>query len=54
MGTAKAYKFQHNDYEDLEEKLKKYYALKQIIFSIYVVTESVFQWMVIAQILSRF
>ena len=42
MGTAKAYKFQHNDYEDLEEKLKKYSAFQTAAFSIYVVTESVF------------
>src|SRR5574343_641 len=42
MGTAKSYKFQHNDYEDLEEKLKKYSALQTAAFSIYVVTESVF------------
>lgn len=42
MSHAKAYKFQHNDYEDLERLLQRFAALNQIEVSVYVVTESVF------------
>jgi 7-keto-8-aminopelargonate synthetase-like enzyme len=40
----KAYKFNHNDFEDLE----KFFTESDT--TIYIVTESVFQWMVIVQI----
>jgi 8-amino-7-oxononanoate synthase len=41
----KAYKFNHNDFEDLEKLI-----LRNPDTTIYIVTESVFQWMVIVQI----
>jgi 7-keto-8-aminopelargonate synthetase-like enzyme len=43
--NAKAYKFNHNDFEDLEKLI-----LRNPDTTIYIVTESVFQWMVIVQI----
>lgn len=42
MSHAKAYKFQHNDYEDLESLLQKFVTLSEVEVSIYIVTESVF------------
>ena len=47
MGVAKHLKFSHNNIEDLERKLNKFANQYE---NIYVVTESVFQWMVILQI----
>lgn len=41
LGTATAYKFSHNDLEDLERKLKKH-SLAATYEQIYVLTESVF------------
>lgn len=40
LSNAKAYKFQHNNLEDLEEKLKKYRATNQN--EIYIITEMLF------------
>jgi 8-amino-7-oxononanoate synthase len=45
LSNAKAYKFNHNDFEDLEKLI-----LRNPDTTIYIVTESVFQWMVIVQI----
>jgi 7-keto-8-aminopelargonate synthetase-like enzyme len=42
---CKKYKFNHNDFEDLEKLI-----LRNPDTTIYIVTESVFQWMVIVQI----
>ena len=42
MSHAKAYKFQHNDYEDLEQLLNKFLASNSQLPTIYIVTESVF------------
>ncbi|SEP74110.1 aminotransferase class I/II-fold pyridoxal phosphate-dependent enzyme [Flavobacterium urocaniciphilum] len=42
MSHAKAYKFNHNDYEDLESKISKHFETKSENQSIYIVTESVF------------
>ena len=42
MSHAKAYKFQHNDYEDLEQLLNKHLASNSPLPTIYIVTESVF------------
>lgn len=42
MSHAKSYKFQHNDYEDLEQLLNKLPASNSQLPTIYIVTESVF------------
>ena len=45
MSHAKSYKFQHNDYEDLEQLLCKFVVLSEVegkLPTIYIVTESVF------------
>jgi 8-amino-7-oxononanoate synthase len=42
MSNAKSYKFQHNDYEDLESKIAKLQTSNSEFQSIYIVTESVF------------
>lgn len=42
LGTAKSFKFKHNDLDDLENKLKKYHIEHNCDSSIYIVTESVF------------
>lgn len=42
MSHAKSYKFQHNDYEDLEKKIAKIQPLNTKQTAIYIVTESVF------------
>lgn len=42
MSHAKAYKFQHNDYEDLEQLLLKFATSSNQLPTIYIVTESVF------------
>ena len=42
MSNAKAYKFQHNDYEDLEQLLNKFPTPNFQLPTIYIVTESVF------------
>jgi 8-amino-7-oxononanoate synthase len=45
MSHAKSYKFQHNDYEDLEVLLQKFVILSEVegkLPTIYIVTESVF------------
>lgn len=42
MSHAKSYKFQHNDYEDLEVKISKLQDSKSQTQTIYIVTESVF------------
>ena len=51
MSNAKSYKFNHNDFEDLEEKVKKFQVSSllrqshfqaQVKFQVYIVTESVF------------
>ena len=42
MSYAKAYKFQHNDYEDLEQLLNKFQDSNSQLPTIYIVTESVF------------
>lgn len=42
MSHAKSYKFQHNDYEDLESLLKRFVTLSGVEVSVYIVTESVF------------
>lgn len=42
MSHAKSYKFQHNDYEDLELLLSKFPASNFQLQTIYIVTESVF------------
>lgn len=42
MSHAKAYKFQHNDYEDLEQLLHKLPTSSSQLLTIYIVTESVF------------
>ena len=42
MSHAKSYKFQHNDYEDLEAKISKIQIPNSEIQTIYIVTESVF------------
>jgi 8-amino-7-oxononanoate synthase len=45
LSNAKACKFNHNDFEDLERLIQK--DLKPKTTSIYIVTESVFLWMAI-------
>ena len=47
MSNAKAYRFQHNDYEDLEKYIQKFINKNS---EVYIATESVFLWMVIRQI----
>lgn len=47
MSNAKSYKFQHNDFEGLELIIKR---CQTELIEVYIVTESVFQWMVILQI----
>ena len=42
MSHAKSYKFQHNDYEDLEAKISKNQTPNSEFQTIYIVTESVF------------
>jgi 8-amino-7-oxononanoate synthase len=42
MSHAKSYKFQHNDYEDLEAKISKIQITNSEFQTIYIVTESVF------------
>lgn len=42
MSLAKAYKFQHNDYEDLEDKLLKSNNSSELNQTIYIVVESVY------------
>jgi 8-amino-7-oxononanoate synthase len=42
MSHAKSYKFQHNDYEDLEAKISKIQTPNSEFQTIYIVTESVF------------
>jgi 8-amino-7-oxononanoate synthase len=42
MSHAKSYKFQHNDYEDLEQLLNKFLSSNSQLPTIYIVTESVF------------
>ena len=42
MSHAKSYKFQHNDYEDLETKIAKLQTPNSVQQTIYIVTESVF------------
>ena len=42
MSHAKSYKFQHNDYEDLETKIAKLQTPNSEQLTIYIVTESVF------------
>lgn len=42
MSHAKSYKFQHNDYEDLEQSLNKLLASNSQLPTIFIVTESVF------------
>ena len=42
MSHAKSYKFQHNDYEDLESKIAKIQTTNYEFQTIYIVTESVF------------
>ena len=42
MSHAKSYKFQHNDYEDLELLLSKFLASNSQLPTIFIVTESVF------------
>ena len=42
MSHAKAYKFQHNDYEDLDQLLSKFPTSNSQLHTIFVVTESVF------------
>lgn len=42
MSNAKSYKFQHNDYQDLEKVAQKYTSISHLPSSIYIVTESVF------------
>lgn len=42
MSNAKSYKFQHNDYEDLEIKISKIQTSNPEFQTIYIVTESVF------------
>lgn len=42
MSHAKSYKFQHNDYEDLEQLLNRFQDSNSQLFTIYIVTESVF------------
>lgn len=42
MSHAKSYKFQHNDYEDLETKIAKLQTPNSVKQTIYIVTESVF------------
>jgi len=42
MSHAKSYKFQHNDYEDLEQILNKFQDSNSQLSTIYIVTESVF------------
>ena len=46
MSNAKSYKFNHNDFEDLEEKITKFCPIERSrdasSFEIYIVTESVF------------
>ena len=42
MSHAKSYKFQHNDYEDLERLLQKLTLANSQPPTIYIVTESVF------------
>jgi 8-amino-7-oxononanoate synthase len=42
MSHAKSYKFQHNDYEDLEAKISKIQTSNSEFQTIYIVTESVF------------
>lgn len=42
MSHAKSYKFQHNDYEDLESKIAKLQTPNSELHTIYIVTESVF------------
>ena len=42
MSHAKSYKFQHNDYEDLEAKISKIQTTNSEFQTIYIVTESVF------------
>jgi 8-amino-7-oxononanoate synthase len=42
MSNAKSYKFQHNDYEDLEAKISKIQTPNSEFQTIYIVTESVF------------
>ncbi|MEY4835829.1 MAG: 8-amino-7-oxononanoate synthase [Bacteroidota bacterium] len=42
MSHAKSYKFQHNDYEDLETKIAKLQLTNSEFQTIYIVTESVF------------
>lgn len=44
MSLAKAYKFKHNDLEDLNKKLATWSQLDQQDAIVYVVTESVFLW----------
>ncbi len=41
ISNAKSYKFNHNDFEDLEEKVKKF-QVSSFKFQVYIVTESVF------------
>jgi 8-amino-7-oxononanoate synthase len=49
LSNAKACKFNHNDFEDLE-RLIKTQDLKPKTQQIYIVTESVFLWMAIVPI----
>jgi 8-amino-7-oxononanoate synthase len=42
MSHAKSYKFQHNDYEDLEQLLNKFQDSNSQLSTVYIVTESVF------------
>jgi 8-amino-7-oxononanoate synthase len=42
MSNAKSYKFQHNDYLDLENLIQKFTSSSQLPSSIFLVTESVF------------
>ncbi len=41
MSNAKSYKFNHNDFEDLEEKINRF-QISDFRFQVYVITESVF------------
>jgi 8-amino-7-oxononanoate synthase len=50
LSNAKACKFNHNDFEDLERLIQNPRPKTQDPASIYIVTESVFLWMAIVLI----